>query len=186
MRSFMASTTLGRSAILCKDYGTGDWKQPLWLACHVSLWHMIHFGGHFTLCPQRGHNSQRRTFMTWQLFTTNGVSYEFNIFLTSDYKKRWWDIYNAEHWILKLQSWFLVSQVERALNFQGQAIMISVNSLSWIINFECWNVKLNVACWNLMLAAQVECWGLKLIFGSLNWIILISSDMMPWNQIFRS
>ena len=80
-------------------------------------------------------------------------------------------IYNAEHWILKLQSWFLVSQVERALNFQEQVIMLSVKSLSWIINFERWNVKLKVECYNLMLAAQVECWGLKLIFGSLSWVI---------------
>ena len=88
--------------------------------------------------------------------------------LTSDYKKRWWDIYNAEHWILKLQSWFLVSQVERALSFQEQVIMPSVKSLSWTINFKCWNVKLKVECYDLMLAAQVECWGLKLIFGSLS------------------
>ena len=35
----------------------------------------------------------------------------------------------------------------------------------------CWNVKLKVGCYNLMLAAKVECWGLKLIFGSLSWII---------------
>ena len=121
---------------------------------------------------QRGQNVQRRTFMTRQLFTTNRVSYEFNIFLTSDFKKRWWDISNAEHWILKLQSWFLVSLVERALNFhsfQEQVIMLSVKSLSWIINFECWNVKLKIECYNLMLAAQVECWGLRLIFGG-DWI----------------
>ena len=38
--------------------------------------------------------------------------------------------YNAEHRILKLQSWFLVSQVERVLNFQEQVIMLSVKSLS--------------------------------------------------------
>ena len=85
--------------------------------------------------------------------------------------------YNAEHWILKLQSWFLVSQVERVLNFQEQVIMLSVKSLSWLINFERRNVKLKVKCYNLMLAAQVECWGLKLIFGSLNWIINIEC----WN-----
>ena len=169
MRPFMASTTLGKSAILCKDYRTGDWKQSLWLACHVSLRHMIHFGGYFTLYSQRGQNAQRRTFMTRQLFTTNHVSYEFNIFLTSDYKKRWWDISNAEHWILKLQSWFLVSLVERALNFhsfQEQVIMLSVKSLSWIINFECWNVKLKVKCYiklnvsrsSWMLRTQVDFW----------------------------
>ena len=35
----------------------------------------------------------------------------------------------------------------------------------------CWKVKLKVGCYNLMLAAKVECWGLKLIFGSLSWII---------------
>ena len=46
-----------------------------------------------------------------------------------------------------------------------------LGGLSWIINFKCWNVKLKVGCYNLMLAAQVECWGLKLIFGSLSWII---------------
>ena len=34
---------------------TGYWKQPLWLACYVSLWHKIHFGGNFTLSAQRGH-----------------------------------------------------------------------------------------------------------------------------------
>ena len=43
--------------------------------------------------------------------------------------------------------------------------MLNVGSLSWIINFKCWNVKLKVECCNLMLAGQVECWGLKLIFG---------------------
>ena len=35
----------------------------------------------------------------------------------------------------------------------------------------CWKVKLKVGCYNLMLAAKVECWGLKLIFGSLSWVI---------------
>ena len=130
---------------------------------------MIHFGGYCTLYSRRGQNAQRRTFMTRQLFTTNRVSYEFNIFLTSDYKKRWWDISNAEHWILKLQSWFLVSLVERALNFhsfQEQVIMLSVKSLSWIINFECWNVKLKVKCYiklnvsrsSWMLRTQVVFW----------------------------
>ena len=51
-------------------------------------------------------NSQPWTLITRQLFTTHRFWYEFNIFLTSDYNKRWRDIYNAEHWILKLQSWF--------------------------------------------------------------------------------
>ena len=91
--------------------------------------HMIHFGGDFTLSSRRGEefatidiwyiladilrcshnevkNSQRWTLIARQLFTTHRFWYEFNIFLTSDYPKRWWDIYNAEHWILKLQSWF--------------------------------------------------------------------------------
>ena len=48
-----------------------------------------------------------------------------------------------------------------ALNLQECVIMLNVESLSWIINFECWNAKLKVGCYNLMLAAQVECWVLR-------------------------
>ena len=48
-----------------------------------------------------------------------------------------------------------------ALNLQECVIMLNVERLSWIINFECWNVKLKVGCYNLMLAAQVKCWVLR-------------------------
>ena len=39
-------------------------------------------------------------------------------------------IYNAELRILTLQSWLLVSPVERALNFQEQVIILRVKNLS--------------------------------------------------------
>ena len=55
-------------------------------------------------------NSQHWTFMARQLFKTNHVWYEFNIFLTSDYKKRWWDLYitpNSEYWHCKVGFRFL-------------------------------------------------------------------------------
>ena len=73
MTSFMATTTLRRSAILCKDYGTEDWQQSLWLACYVSLWYMIHFGGHLTL----SRTTRSRILIARQLFTTHRVWYEY-------------------------------------------------------------------------------------------------------------
>ena len=113
-------------------------------------WHMIHFGGHFTQSSQRGQefatidiwyiladilrcphnevkNSQRWTLIARQLFTTHRFSYEFNIFLTSDYNKRWRDLYftpSTEYWNCKVgfgfSSWMLECC---ALNFQEQVII---------------------------------------------------------------
>ena len=114
---------------------TGDWKQPLRLACYVSVWHMIHFDGHFTLSSQRG-----------QEFATHRVWYEFNIFLTSDYKKRWWDLYitpSTEYWNCKVgfgfSSWMLVVQlaccsISRMLRAQFSRTGNHV---------KCWELKLN-------------------------------------------
>ena len=129
---------------------TEDWKQPLRLACYVSVWRMIHFGGHFTLSSRRGQefatidiwyiladilrcphnevkNSQRWTLIARQLFTTHRFWYEFNIFLTSDYNKRWRDLYirlSTEYWNCKVgfgfSSWMLECC---ALNFQEQVII---------------------------------------------------------------
>ena len=142
---------------------TGDWNQSLSLACYVSLWHKIHFGEHFPLSAQRGQDFATMKLNPWrQLFTTHRVWYEFNIFLTSDYKKDDQTFYSAEHWILKLQSWFFVSQVEywfrlhklhfvyiisRMLRaqFSRTSDRVNVGSLSWIINFpnvETWSWKL--------------------------------------------
>ena len=69
-------------------------------------------------------------------------------------------IYNAEHWILKLQSWFLVSQVEcwlhnlhvvyfsRMLGAQFSRMRDHVKC--WEFKLECWNGKLKVGCYNLI------------------------------------
>ena len=146
---------------------TAYWKQPLWLACYVSLWHKIHFGGNFTLSAQRGQDFATMKFNPWrQLFTTHRVWYEFNIFSKSDYKKRWADLYitpSTEYWNCKAGFWFLKLNVGCttymlcilvecwALNFQERVIMLNVESLNSIIKLECWNGKLKVGCYNLIL-----------------------------------
>ena len=114
---------------------TGDWKQPLRLACYVSFWHMIHFDGHFTLSSQRG-----------QEFATHRVWYEFNIFLTSDYKKRWWDLYitpSTEYWNCKVgfgfSSWMLVVQL--ACCSIGRMLRAQFSRTS--NHVKCWEFKLN-------------------------------------------
>jgi len=105
-----------------------------------------------------------------QLFTTHRVWYEFNIFSTSDYKKRWSYLYitlSTEYWNCKAGFWFPNLNVGCAtytsilvecwaLNFQECVIMLNVESLSWIINLVCWNGKLKVGWYTLILAAQVE------------------------------
>ena len=135
--------------------------------------------------------SQRWSFLkncTVIIFTRsiqpNCVGYEFNIFLTLDFKKRWSDLHitpSTEYWNCKV-AWFLVSQVECWLlnlhfvyitewdisgmlrdQFSRTSDHVNVGSLSWFINFECWNVELKVGCYNLMLLAEVESWVLKLI-----------------------
>ena len=108
---------LARSAILCKDYGLETGNNPC-----VSVWHMIHFGGHFTLSSQRGQEFATMNFnrTAIQLFTTHRVWYEFNIFLTSDYKKRWWDLYitpSTEYWNCKLK------------------LKVEIESLFWLFNW---------------------------------------------------
>ena len=146
---------------------TGDWKQPLRLACHVSLWHMIHFGGHFTLYAQRGQNSQQCTFYGTAFIQDQSrliqIQYLFNIGLLKRDDETYITL-STEYWNCKVGFWFLKLNAHSI--FKNKWPRLSVKSLSWIINFERWNVKLKVECYNLMLAAQVECWGLKLIFGS--------------------
>ena len=104
MTSFMATTTLRRSAILCKDYGTEDWQQSLWLACYVSLWYMIHFGGHFKLSAQRGQEFVTTNFNRTAIIHDPSRLIRIYIFLTSDLKKGWWDLYitsSIEYWNCK-------------------------------------------------------------------------------------
>ena len=111
---------------------TGDWKQPLRLACYVSVWHMIHFGGHFTLFAQRDQEFATMNFLiARQLFTTRRVWYEFSIFLPSDYKKRWWDLYITP----RTEYWILVSQVECWLFMRAQFSRTSNH-------VQCWEFKL--------------------------------------------
>ena len=144
---------------------TEDWKQPLRLACYVSVWHMIHFGGHFTLSSQRGQefatidiwyiladilrcphnevkNSQRWTLIARQLFTTHRLWYEFNIFLTSDYNKRWWDLYitsSTEYWNCKVG---LNVRMLRAQFSRTSSHMLNVELLT--LNVEKWSWKLGL------------------------------------------
>ena len=72
----------------------------------------------------------------------------------------------------EVESW--VYNLMLAVQVECWGLKLIFGSLSWIINFECWNVKLKVECYNLMLAGQVECWGLKLIFGG-DWTPYIGS-----------
>ena len=115
-------------------------KKQLQLACYVSVWHMIHFGGHFTLFAQRDQEFATMNFLiatmnfsiAQQLFTTRRVWYEFSIFLTSDYKKRWWDLYITP----RTEYWILVSQVECWLFMRAQFSRTSNH-------VQCWEFKLN-------------------------------------------
>ena len=165
MTSFMATTTLRRSAILCKDYGTEDWQQSLWLACYVSLWYMIHFGGHLTLSAQRGQEFHSHGNYSRPIASHTNI-YLFNIQLKKEMMRL---LYNVEHWILKLQIWlrFITSHSRFALastmlQYYIKVECCALNFQEQVIKFK---LNLKVGCYNLMLAAQVECWGLKLIFG---------------------
>ena len=116
-KTFIGTSSLlarGSRVLLTDPLFTLGETGYLKLACYVSLWHKIHFGVHFTLSAQRGQDFATMKFNPWrQLFHYSSrlirVQYLFDIGL---WKKMTKLIYNTKHWILKLQSWFLVSQVE--------------------------------------------------------------------------
>ena len=109
-------------------------------------WHMIHFGGHFTPFSQRGKEFATMNFNRTAIMTTHRFWYQFNIFLTSDYTKRWWDLYitpSTEYWNCKVgfgfSSWMLVVQlaccsISRMLRAQFSRTSNHV---------KCWEFKLN-------------------------------------------
>ena len=164
---------------------TGYWKQPLWL---VSLWQRT-----FDALRTRSYNEVKFS-QRWSFFKKlhcnyfhrdirpNCVWYEFNILLTSDYKKRRSDLYttpSTEYWNCKVG--FMCQFLKLKVGCSTYVLVHKWNAVRsrtsdhvkcWkfkLIYFECWNVKLKVGWYNLMLAAEVECgvecWVLKLIFG---------------------
>ena len=110
--------------------------------------------------------------------------------------------FNAEPWILKLQSWFLVSQIECRLHnlhvvyisrmlcaqFSGTSDHVKCWEFKLFINFDCWNVSLKVGCYNLMLVAEVECWNLKFLEGIEHYSkpsegrYMFSADSLEWSK----
>ena len=142
---------LGRSAILCRLW---DWRLETTPASAFGIWYIL---ADILRCPHNEvKNSQRWTLIARQLFTTHRVWYEFNIFLTSDYKKRWWDLYitpSTEYWNCKLK---LQVEIE-SWNWKFVLVVqLACCSISRMLRVQFSRTSNHIKCWEFKLKPETE------------------------------